>query len=71
MGFPGINLSSHNSDEIEGWLLTSENLTNAWGVLDELEGEGYTRYLTDAILDNGTTCNARIYALSGLSEIIT
>jgi len=62
MGYPGIVLSE--TDEIvEGFLFSSENLANNWSTLDEFEGEGYERLLTQAKTENGDLVQAYVYTL--------
>ena len=62
MGFPGIELDESGS-EINGFVFTSENLSNHWGKLDEFEGEAYLRVLSNVTLKNGNTVVANIYTL--------
>ncbi len=45
MGFPGLTLDE-NGTVVEGFVFTSENLTNHWRQLDEFEGEAYQQVLT-------------------------
>jgi len=64
MGFPGIDLDEQG-DEIQGYIFSSENLSEHWAKLDELEGDAYERVLIKAKLTNNRTVDAYIYALSG------
>ena len=62
-GYPGIVLDEGGGD-VEGFLFTSDSLTEHWDRLDEFEGEGYERVLTTAKLKDGTAVEAYIYKLS-------
>ena len=62
MGYPGIDLDEHGG-EVEGFLFTSENLSDHWAALDEFEGEAYQRVLAKATLRNGSIVDAYIYSL--------
>ena len=62
MGYPGINLDE-NGKEVEGFLFTSENLSSHWKVLDNFEGEGYERVITQAKLEDGSMVDTYIYVL--------
>lgn len=64
VGYPGIVLDERGG-EVEGFLFSSESLAEHWARLDEFEGEGYERVLTTVKLQDGTTVDAHIYALSG------
>ena len=62
-GYPGVFL--HNSDgEVQGLVFTSEDLPAHWARLDAFEGEGYTRTITTATLQDGSTVEAYIYQLN-------
>jgi gamma-glutamylcyclotransferase (GGCT)/AIG2-like uncharacterized protein YtfP len=63
MGYPGIILDVHGG-EVEGFLFSSESLTEHWARLDEFEGEGYERILTTVKRKDGTVVEAYIYTLS-------
>jgi len=62
IGYPGIDLDK-NGEEIEGFLFISGNLSSHWGVLDDFEGEGYERVLTQAELEDGSMVDTYIYTL--------
>ena len=64
LGFPAIVLDECG-DEIDGYLFTSDELSEHWAMLDEFEGEGYERVLTVATLRDESTVDAYIYALQG------
>jgi len=63
-GYPGIVLGEQ-SDEVAGWLFSSESLGEHWARLDEFEGEGYERVVTAVKLMDGATVEAYVYALRG------
>ena len=62
MGYPAIILSECG-DEVEGFLFSSEKLSEHWSRLDEFEGEAYERVLTVARLRDSSTADAYVYAL--------
>lgn len=62
MGYPGIVLADGGED-IEGFLFVSDNLASHWDFLDEFEGKGYERVLTQARLRDGRLVDAYVYAL--------
>ncbi|WP_299776139.1 gamma-glutamylcyclotransferase family protein [uncultured Pseudoteredinibacter sp.] len=69
MGYPGIELPQVdvNPEEytgINGYVLESPNLADFWGALDEFEGEGYVRVLTEAKLSDGRTVSVSVYTLA-------
>jgi len=64
MGYPGIDLDEHG-DEIQGFLFSSEKLSDHWAKLDEFEGESYERVLTVVKLKDNRTVSAYIYRLRG------
>ncbi|USH05134.1 gamma-glutamylcyclotransferase [Grimontia kaedaensis] len=61
-GYPGITLEE-TSDNVEGFIFSSEALPSHWKRLDEFEGEGYQRVLTQAACENGKIVEAYVYAL--------
>jgi gamma-glutamylcyclotransferase (GGCT)/AIG2-like uncharacterized protein YtfP len=61
-GYPGIDLDE-NGEKIEGFLFISENLSSHWDTLDDFEGEGYERVVTQAKLKDGSMVDAYIYML--------
>ena len=63
LGYPGIVLDSQ-AEKIEGFLFSSETLSDHWASLDSFEGEAYKRVLTMASLNNGATVEAYVYALN-------
>jgi gamma-glutamylcyclotransferase (GGCT)/AIG2-like uncharacterized protein YtfP len=62
MGYPGIELDK-NGDDIEGFLFISKNLSLNWNILDNFEGDGYMRVITQVKLKNGELVNSYIYQL--------
>ena len=62
MGYPGIVLDNHGT-EVQGFLFSSKKLSDYWAELDEFEGEGYERVLTEVKLKDGSPVNAYIYKL--------
>ena len=64
MGFPGIVLGEYG-DEVEGFLFSSDRLSDHWAKLDEFEGEAYERFSAVAKLRDNSTVDAYVYALKG------
>ncbi len=62
MGYPGIVLDQHG-DEIQGFLFSSEKLSDHWARLDEFEGKPYERVMTVVKLNDNRTVEAYIYEL--------
>ena len=62
MGYPGIDLDEHG-DEVQGFLFSSETLSDHWAKLDEFEGKAYERVLTVVKLRGNETVDAYIYTL--------
>ncbi len=62
MGDPGIDLDEHG-DEVQGFLFSSEKLSDHWAKLDAFEGESYERVLTVVKLRGNRTVDAYIYTL--------
>ena len=62
LGYPAIVLSTEGED-IQGFLFSSEGLTNFWPTLDEFEGQAYERIITNAKLENENLVETYIYAL--------
>ncbi len=62
LGYPGIDLNEHGQ-KVEGFLFTSENLSEHWETLDEFEGNAYQRALTKVMLKDGSMVDAYIYTL--------
>ncbi len=64
MGYPGIVLDEYG-EEVEGFLFSSDKLSDHWGKLDEFEGEVYERVLAVVKLKDNSTVDAYVYALKG------
>jgi gamma-glutamylcyclotransferase (GGCT)/AIG2-like uncharacterized protein YtfP len=62
VGFPAIVLDEEGP-AVDGYLLSSDDLDQAWERLDEFEGDGYERVLTAVALEDGRTMEAFIYVL--------
>ena len=62
MGYPGIDLDE-GSDEIQGFLFSSEALAHYWAMLDEFEGTEYERVLTIVEVNGNRSVDAYIYRL--------
>ena len=61
LGFPVIELVARGG-VVEGFLFTSDSLVEHWTRLDDFEGDGYERVMTDVLLPGGRTAKAFIYA---------
>ena len=61
LGFPVIELTA-SGDLVDGFLFTSKALDEHWARLDDFEGEGYQRLVTDVLLPDGRTAAAYVYA---------
>ncbi len=62
MGYPGIDLDEHG-DEVQGFLFTSEKLSDHWAMLDAFEGKSYEPVSTVVKLRGNRTVDAYIYTL--------
>jgi gamma-glutamylcyclotransferase (GGCT)/AIG2-like uncharacterized protein YtfP len=62
LGFPALVLDG-GGKEVNGFLFSSENLSNFWDTLDAFEGEQYERVLVDACLHDGKVVAAYVYVL--------
>lgn len=60
MHYPGVILDD-NGDKIEGYVFTSENLSNHWDDIDRFEGNDYRRVKTNVELEDGQIVEAYIY----------
>jgi gamma-glutamylcyclotransferase (GGCT)/AIG2-like uncharacterized protein YtfP len=49
--------------KFKGFYLARKKLSDHWARLDEFEGEGYERVLTEVKLENNKTVDAYIYEL--------
>jgi len=65
MGYFGFKHSSLDEQEnIEAYVLFSDELAENWSYLDEFEGDGYKRILAKYELDNGEVGVGNIYAIN-------
>ena len=62
MGYPAIKLDERGN-EVQGFLFTSENLSEHWAQLDEFEGDAYQRVLTKVKLKDNRTVDAYVYTI--------
>lgn len=62
LGYPGIELNEQGGI-VEGFVFSSENLSNHWDSLDKFEGTPYQRILTKVKLKNKIEVNAYLYTL--------
>ena len=62
MGYPGLDPDA-DGGEVDGFLFTSQNLSNHWTALDDFEGEAYQRVLTKVKREDGSLVEAYIYTL--------
>jgi len=62
LGYPGIDLNE-SSGVIEGFLFTSENLSDHWADLDKFEGDAYERVIAKVKLNGKSVVDAYIYTL--------
>lgn len=62
MGYPGI-VPCESGNQVKGFVLSSQELTEHWPRLDDFEGEGYERVLIKAMLSNGSEIDAYVYAV--------
>lgn len=63
LGFPGV-IPSDEGDEVEGFVLSSNHLSEYWPMLDEFEGEGYNRVPVLVKSRNGEKIEAYVYVLN-------
>lgn len=66
LGYPAIELSV-DGDQIAGFVFTSDSLAEHWQRLDEFEGPGYERVLTEARLSDGSAVQANVYVARGIA----
>lgn len=69
LGYFGFKHSQADEQEnIEAYVLFSEELANYWAYLDEFEGDEYQRILAKFELENGEVGVGNIYAISETSH---
>ena len=65
LGYYAFKHSSIDEQEnIEAFILFSDELVNNWAYLDEFEGDGYRRILAKFELENGEVGVGNIYAIN-------
>lgn len=65
LGYYGFKHSHLDEQEnIEAYILFSEELVDNWSYLDEFEGDGYKRILAKFELENGEVGVGNIYAIN-------
>ena len=62
MGCPGI-VPTEDGEEVDGYVFSSEHLTEHWSWLDDFEGDGYERVLVTVRADENQSLMAYVYAL--------
>lgn len=65
-GCPGI-VPSDDGEEIQGYLFSSEELSDYWTMLDEFEGDAYERVVVSVRTEHGKVVEACVYALRRIS----
>ena len=63
LGCPGI-VPSDEGEEVEGFLFSSDHLSEQWSMLDEYEGTGYKRVPALVNTESGEYTEAYVYALN-------
>jgi gamma-glutamylcyclotransferase (GGCT)/AIG2-like uncharacterized protein YtfP len=63
LGCPGI-VPSDEGEEVEGFLFSSDHLSDQWSMLDEYEGTGYRRVSVLVKTESGENTEAYVYALN-------
>ncbi|MEM9034514.1 MAG: gamma-glutamylcyclotransferase [Actinomycetota bacterium] len=66
LGYPGIVLHP-DGPTVEVHLLESAGLPDRWAELDEYEGPGYRRVVTDVLTDDGSV-PANVYVLAPVAS---
>jgi gamma-glutamylcyclotransferase (GGCT)/AIG2-like uncharacterized protein YtfP len=56
-------------DAVEGFLFTSDDLDEHWERLDDFEGDGYERVLTEVHLPDGGHAEAFIYVHRDVNDL--
>ena len=65
LGYYGFKHASHEEqEEIKVLVLLSDELVAYWQLLDDFEGNGYSRILAEYELENGETGVGYIYAIN-------
>ena len=63
LGYPALVLDV-SGPVVQGFLLSSEELSPQWAMLDEFEGRAYRRELTQVRKSDGSYVTAYVYALN-------
>lgn len=64
LGYFGfVHCNDEDAEEIDSYILISDELYKHWQYLDDFEGEGYKRILAEYRLENGENGIGFIYAL--------
>jgi gamma-glutamylcyclotransferase (GGCT)/AIG2-like uncharacterized protein YtfP len=63
LGYPALVLDPHSTEVVSGMLLTSQDLSRQWEVLDAFEGPAYERVNIIVTKTDGTERSAQTYAL--------
>lgn len=63
MAYPAIVLCDQGS-AVQGFIFSSDELAEQWDLLDEFEGSGYRRVLTQVRRSDESYITAYIYALN-------
>jgi len=63
LGSPGI-VPSDEEEEVEGFIFSSDHLSEHWTMLDEYEGNGYKRVPVLVMNESGEKIEAYVYALN-------
>ena len=63
IGYPAIVLDEQG-EEVEGFLFSSDKLSDHWTRLDDFEGKAYQRVLANVKLRDNTNLEAYVYALN-------
>ena len=59
-GYPALVLQP-DGVEVSGYVFTSDALAEHWAALDDFEGPGYERVLTEARIEGGAIVDAWVY----------
>lgn len=63
-GYPAL-VPDISGEEVAGLLFTAAELPAHWARIDAFEGPGYVRVPIAVVLEDGTSVEAFVYALSG------
>ncbi|MFV5439450.1 gamma-glutamylcyclotransferase family protein [Acinetobacter oleivorans] len=62
LGYPGIVLDE-STNQVQGFVFSSEHLNANWKLLDDFEGEEYERVPVQVTLNSGERVDSFIYVL--------